>query len=657
MKLGDEMNTIDELLYYCRESEPVGAVLLSGEWGCGKTYLVDHELKAILDGEAVILRISLFGITRPEEIHDAVKSAWMETYYRIKGLDSIVKNVKKFKRVVETAQILPEPLKGILATDPADFFSAKNKIDDKYVVLVFDDLERCQMNSVDVLGIINDYCENGQYHTIIVANQEKIRTKQEPTVTGEIQFSNAGDATEKGNIRTAQGMQNVPAAAEQGELSYAEIKEKIVQRTVQYIPDYKKIVHTVITSMKYENSEYKAFIESCESGLLELFAPDRDDLSYGKRLGNNALFDSEEQERLTPPHNIRSLKCAIKDFYRIYCLLIENEVPNLSNWLYSFTSYTIAYKADIVQDDIFSDDTVRKLYPAFQSKYMLSGAKQWIFHGIWDEDFIQKEIIAVKEQAIPRSPAETIKSLRIMDIDDSVLQDGFSDFLVMAYSGNLTLEEYVRLVENSCWARKYQCPLPESIDWSKVNTGVDLAIGKIKETLPEGQILHLFIDKKQREYFTNDEWSTYERIAQFAFGNELMFLKNRKLYIDKMNELGVDAFLFVQNKRFDLFDEEMARVTALAFTREHNMGKDQFVASFRQIWKANIHCSDMRLEETVRGFLYLKKLLLESISAKEGMTRTFSAVHTEEFIKTLDELADVSSREDLGSKGSVPLDD
>ena len=97
MKLGDEMNTIDELLYYCRESEPVGAVLLSGEWGCGKTYLVDHELKAILDGEAVILRISLFGITRPEEIHDAVKSAWMETYYRIKGLDSIVKNVKKFK--------------------------------------------------------------------------------------------------------------------------------------------------------------------------------------------------------------------------------------------------------------------------------------------------------------------------------------------------------------------------------------------------------------------------------------------------------------------------------------------------------------------------------------------------------------------------------
>ncbi len=80
--------------------------------------------------------------------------------------------------------------------------------------------------------------------------------------------------------------------------------------------------------------------------------------------------------------------------------------------------------------------------PAFQSGYMLSGVKQWIFHGIWDRNFIQKEIIAAKERAIPRSPAEMIKSLRVMDIDDAVLQDSFSDFLVMAYSGILTLEEY-----------------------------------------------------------------------------------------------------------------------------------------------------------------------------------------------------------------------
>ena len=27
------MRTLDELLYYCEEPEPVGAILLTGEWG------------------------------------------------------------------------------------------------------------------------------------------------------------------------------------------------------------------------------------------------------------------------------------------------------------------------------------------------------------------------------------------------------------------------------------------------------------------------------------------------------------------------------------------------------------------------------------------------------------------------------------------------
>ena len=39
------MNTLEELLYYCNEPEPVGALLLTGEWGCGQTYLIDHALK------------------------------------------------------------------------------------------------------------------------------------------------------------------------------------------------------------------------------------------------------------------------------------------------------------------------------------------------------------------------------------------------------------------------------------------------------------------------------------------------------------------------------------------------------------------------------------------------------------------------------------
>ena len=230
-----------------------------------------------------------------------------------------------------------------------------------------------------------------------------------------------------------------------------------------------------------------------------------------------------------------------------------------------------------------------------------------------------------------------------MDVDDEVLQNGFSDFLALAYSGSLTLNEYVLLIENSCWARQYQCPIPVQIDWSKVNEGIDLAIEKIKAELPEGQILYSVIDKEQSKYFTNDEWAIYERIASFAFGNEFMFFKNRKLYVDKITELGVSAFQFIQNKRFDLFNEEMARATAQAFAHESNADKGQFVTSFRLIWKANIHSSDIQLEETIHGFSFLRDLLQDSISARQDKPRTFSMVHTEEFIKVLDELIGVGS--------------
>ena len=171
------MKTLDELLYYCEEPEPVGAVLLTGEWGCGKTYLIDNELKEALENKAHIIRISLFGITTIEGIHMAVKQEWISEYNKDKN--------KKWKVVADKAQqgkeiagkldFLPEWVRGIATTDWQSFIEIKNTIGEKPVILVFDDLERCCLDTVDVLGTINNYCENQKFHTIIVANQDKMK--------------------------------------------------------------------------------------------------------------------------------------------------------------------------------------------------------------------------------------------------------------------------------------------------------------------------------------------------------------------------------------------------------------------------------------------------------------------------------------------------
>ena len=639
------MKTVDELVYYCHECEPVGALLLSGEWGCGKTYLIEHELKNALADTSVVLRISLFGMTLPEEIHIAVRREWMTEYCKIKGVDKAAKKIGQGKKWLSRMDFLPEWLRGIAKTDASVFFPISKEMDGKDVILVFDDLERCRMSSVDVLGVINDYCENQHYHTIIVANQAKIKGQREITkITGEIQQVPAESDTRKSENNKAIIKVDIPVQPEQAELSYAEIKEKIIQRTVYYLPDYENIVHAVIATAKFQDAQYREFIISCEGGLLELFAPDRDDLKF-----ENSQSDDKGQSRPTPPHNIRSLKCAIKDFYRLYSILQKNDFSDLDKWLYSFTSYVIAYKAGIARADdygtLFSDGDVRKMYPAFQSNYTINGVKQWVLNGVWNENAITSEIKIIKKRNNAQSAPEIIKSNRIMDIDDAVIHEGFADFLRIAYDGNLTLDEYVLLIENSCWARSCKCDLPLPIDWKKVQTGIGLRIAEIKKALPEGQLLFSTISETQRSNFTNEEWSAYELISKFALGDELIFYRNKKLYIDKIRELGSSAFMFIENKRYDVFDEEMATATAQAFSHENNAGKNQFISNFKNLWKIRIQSSDIRIEDSIKGFHLLKAYLQEVLAKVPQGKRDFSIVHTERFVIIINKLIDIYKEE------------
>ena len=42
------MSTLNELIRYCTEKHHWGALLLTGEWGCGKTYLIEKRLTVAL---------------------------------------------------------------------------------------------------------------------------------------------------------------------------------------------------------------------------------------------------------------------------------------------------------------------------------------------------------------------------------------------------------------------------------------------------------------------------------------------------------------------------------------------------------------------------------------------------------------------------------
>lgn len=62
------------------------------------------------------------------------------------------------------------------------FYFGKNYIgrgkSKRKFVLVFDDLERCKINMIDLLGAINEYCENRNIKTIILADESKILSNE-----------------------------------------------------------------------------------------------------------------------------------------------------------------------------------------------------------------------------------------------------------------------------------------------------------------------------------------------------------------------------------------------------------------------------------------------------------------------------------------------
>lgn len=55
---------------------------------------------------------------------------------------------------------MPKWVRGVATTDWQAFIEIKNVIEEKPVILVFDALERCCLDTIDVLGVVNDYCEN-----------------------------------------------------------------------------------------------------------------------------------------------------------------------------------------------------------------------------------------------------------------------------------------------------------------------------------------------------------------------------------------------------------------------------------------------------------------------------------------------------------------
>lgn len=622
------MDLIEELKYYCDINNPVGALMLSGEWGCGKTYLIKNKFIPLVKDTYVFVSVSLFGIDSLDKLRVEVKKKWLEKASELDKLNGtkVSKVADSYKKIFDTIKdILPEnwQKKGEVVSsimDLVNFVPISNRMSEKKVILVFDDLERSNISCTDLLGCINDYCENQSFNTIIVANEEKIKDSSD------------------------------------NELSYREIKEKIVQRVIPFVPDYEEVVSNSIESMSC-GIEYKGLLRKNKELLVKILSGDFNDNAIieqykaeNYKLGGNKKREEyqKEEEKLRNllaqrPHNIRSFKCAIQDFERVYNKLVKAGIQDCSNWLLSFTCLMMTNKAGLIWEirrygNLFWYLDAEKLYPeVFDTNFILNGFSEWIIHGEWNDEVISKEIQLFLKKNKAATPLEILRTHNLPEVNEEVIDEGFKDLLVEVYAGNLSLDEYILFLYNCCYSRMYDFDLP-TINWEKVREGIREQIKYLVKSDEKDSHSHRMIGDDSKEHFTEDEWSAYLIIKEFRDNDVWIYEKNQKLYIDLISsDLNV-AFRDLSNKRYNAFSIEMESATINAFMNADNMDKNHFSGWFVGIWGQYSNSPEIDGQVTKVSLKKLRDDLNSVMQEYKEKSKNIAAKHTQNFIKKLDDI-------------------
>ena len=328
---------VESILDYIRSDYTDYAIMINGEWGSGKTYFWNHKIRNKLESMTVngkkltTIYMSLYGISNLEEIS---KKIFIET------TQLMDKNMRRYMNQTGRTAI-PEYAKtgldmanlfGVTQNgdklDYAEFFSTEDK------VLCFDDLERANVDVIDILGYINNFVEHDHIKTIIICNEKELSTKMKSSnlemktfiATYLLDKENKLLTTDKPMVEKIKDtIENVFDKAN----DYERIKEKLIGETFEYRPEFTYIINGIL--MRYE--KYPDLITFLRT--------------------NTPLIISTFEKSGT--RNLRILKHALADFKRIYDVVTKS-YPNTNNrTLQTMLIFTIAVSFEIKAGKITKD--------------------------------------------------------------------------------------------------------------------------------------------------------------------------------------------------------------------------------------------------------------------------------------------------------------
>ena len=592
------MDVKSEILNYIHCNEPTGALLITGKWGCGKTYLVNKIAEEITQKkEAAVAVISLFGLDSISAINQRVREEYLSF-----TLGSFRKKTKKLRKVfanfvkdgLDTASIMTNNnptisaasrgLSAIMSYDLFDFLEVKKSIGKgenlRNFVLVFDDLERSDLKKKDLLGTINEYIENKQIKVIIIADQDKITAPE-----------------------------------------YLEYKEKLISRTIRMTADCNLLTKSIVDEYKETQTGYQTFIKENLVLLQQVFTESNSE-------------------------NLRTLKSILADFERFFSAWRKTEIAtdNMKWALYTFAADVFTSKEYHKPDKNQSTLSSSILESEDEHQYQYKGKNEssffafseWIKQSAWDEKSFISEL-EEKYKVVEKTPAERFLSSFLWSLEQKDIDEGLPKVVEQAYNGLLSIDKLRELLAKLHAFNLYRIALPCEVDYARIEAGLKQRIEGIRQGA---------VSEKPRFYPVEENQidENAKNIGKMIYQlkNQVTAWQNRKEYIEYICEKPTNISYYPKALHIDEFDDDFLDTFIKQYTKAKNEIKRDYAVSFLGLifYDAN-YSSKENMLVTIQNYSKLIKFL-KSKRENDAISKVLNESFSENLERKLKELESIS---------------
>lgn len=560
------MDIKGEILDFINRNETTGALLLKGKWGCGKSFLV----KKIAEEQgntkkAAIAIVSLFGLDSVAAVNKSVKDKFVS--FRFGALDKANNKITKaFTKIIKDGlEIANKAANGNAALSAAShgissamnydvlgFIEIKNTIKQGEIirkfVIVFDDLERSNLEKKELLGAINEYVENKQIKVIIIADEDKVDGEE-----------------------------------------YKEYKEKLISRTIKMTADYEALIDSIINGYAETAIGYKVFLKENVSLIKQVF---RESQTDNLRILKTAIADFER------------IYAAWKES--------EISINMMKWALYTFIAEVFVSKAPKEKKENEDKKSISFLFDDKTEQYTNKGKnnssfwelRRWIYDGVWNKSSFIEEL--TQKYSVPDvSPVERFILFNFWDLQQKDIDEGLPAAVSLAYEGELSRDQLIYILTKIHYLKEHSVTLPCEIRYDLMEQGFSKRIEGIKTgTINEPQS-HTFAENTQLD---NDALHLYQMIK--GLEDQLYAWNNRKMLIDyfigeSILSRGPFRGLYIQE-----LDDELLEVFKKAYLDSTNTRKRELVSTLVQsVFDFSTYSNERDIQHTKQNLTRLVEWL------------------------------------------------